>query len=185
MTTEQAKSELMQIYMSLSEEKKKALDVAFKAMEQADGEYITQSAGDEIRQKNYDSISRHAVNVLVDELARAISDERCCMSRGRSTATIMQDILDLPPVKPQEKTGYWYIDERPESDRKIICSNCEQPIFKYHKIDFDYRPKYCPNCGVKMVEPQERENKCKKCEYYRNPDYTRCRKCEAESEDKE
>ena len=35
MTTEQAKSELMQIYMSLSEEKKKALDVAFKAMEQA------------------------------------------------------------------------------------------------------------------------------------------------------
>lgn len=35
MTNEQAKSELMQIYMSLSEEKKKALDVAFKAMEQA------------------------------------------------------------------------------------------------------------------------------------------------------
>ena len=34
MTNEQAKSELMQIYMSLSEEKKKALDVAFKAMEQ-------------------------------------------------------------------------------------------------------------------------------------------------------
>ena len=36
MPNEQAKSELMQIYMSLSEEKKKALDVAFKAMEQAD-----------------------------------------------------------------------------------------------------------------------------------------------------
>jgi len=49
-----------------------------------------------------DAISRQAVNTLVDELARAISDERCCMSRGRSTATIMQDILDLPPVKPQE-----------------------------------------------------------------------------------
>ena len=63
MTNEQAKSELMQIYMSLSEEKKKALDVAFKAMEQsmptmvypqvdgitptvvaqADGEYILKS----------------------------------------------------------------------------------------------------------------------------------------------
>ena len=35
MTNEQAKSELMQIYMMLSEEKKKALDVAFQAMEQA------------------------------------------------------------------------------------------------------------------------------------------------------
>lgn len=36
MTEKQAKSELEAIYMSLSEEKKKALDVAFKAMEQAD-----------------------------------------------------------------------------------------------------------------------------------------------------
>ena len=36
MTNERAKSELEQLYMSLSEEKKKALDVAFKAMEQAD-----------------------------------------------------------------------------------------------------------------------------------------------------
>lgn len=43
-----------------------------------------------------DAISRQAVNTLIDELARAISDERCCISRGRSTATIMQDILDLP-----------------------------------------------------------------------------------------
>lgn len=48
-----------------------------------------------------DCISRQAVNILVDELARAISDERCCMSRGRSTASIMQDILDLPSVQPQ------------------------------------------------------------------------------------
>ena len=49
-----------------------------------------------------DLISRQAVDTLVDELARAISDERCCISRGRSTATIMQDILDLPSVKLQE-----------------------------------------------------------------------------------
>ena len=50
-----------------------------------------------------DCISKQAVNTLVDELARAISDERCCISRGRSTATIMRDILHLPPVKPQEQ----------------------------------------------------------------------------------
>ena len=33
------------------------------------------------------------------------------------------------------------------------------------------------------VEPQESEEKCKNCEYYRNPDYTRCHECKAESED--
>ena len=46
--------------------------------------------------------------------------------------------------------GQWFIDERPESNREVICSNCDQPIFKYHKLDFDYRPKYCPNCGKRM-----------------------------------
>ena len=50
-----------------------------------------------------DLISRQAVDTLVDELARAISDERCFISRGRSTGTIMQDILDLPSVTPQPK----------------------------------------------------------------------------------
>lgn len=67
-------------------------------------------------------------------------------------------VNDLPSVSSSEKpdkSGHWYIDERPESGRETICSNCEQPIFKYHKMDFDYRPKYCPNCGAKMVEPQE------------------------------
>lgn len=53
-------------------------------------------------------------------------------------------------AEQEPKTGHWYIDERPESNREIICSNCEQPVFKYHKLDFDYRPKYCPNCGAKM-----------------------------------
>jgi len=52
----------------------------------------------------------------------------------------------------EDVTGHWFVDERPESDRKIICSSCEQPIFKYHKLDFDYRPNYCPNCGAKMRE---------------------------------
>lgn len=56
----------------------------------------------------------------------------------------------------EPKTGHWFVDERPESDREIICSNCEQPIFKYHKMDFDYRPKYCPNCGAKM-ESEDKE----------------------------
>ena len=49
-----------------------------------------------------DAISRTEVDKLIDELARAISDERCCISRGRSTATIMEDILRLPSIQPKE-----------------------------------------------------------------------------------
>jgi len=57
-----------------------------------------------------DSISRQAVNILVDELARAISDERCFMPRGRDTEEIMSDILNLPSI---ENKGEW----RPVSER--------------------------------------------------------------------
>ena len=92
-----------------------------------------------------DAISRQAVDTLVDELARTISDERCCVSRGRSTATIMQDILDLPSVRPQEpKTGHWI-----KMPIGFKCSNCNELE--------DRTTKYCPNCGDKKVEPQESE----------------------------
>lgn len=65
------------------------IDEAIKALEQQPCE---------------DCISRQDVNDLVEELARVISDERCCISRGKRT--IMQDILDLPSVTPKEKTGH-------------------------------------------------------------------------------
>ena len=60
-------------------------------------------------------------------------------------------------LEQEPKIGHWFVDERPESNREVICSNCEQTVFKYHKLDFDYRPKYCPNCGAKMVDEQKSE----------------------------
>ena len=63
---------------------------------------------------------------------------------------IERNEMVIKALEQKPKTGHWFIDERPESDREIICSNCEQPIFKYHKLDFDYRPNYCPNCGARM-----------------------------------
>ena len=53
-----------------------------------------------------DCISRKAVNELVDELERAILDERGCISirTPRSTGTIMSDILHLPSVTPKAES---------------------------------------------------------------------------------
>ena len=64
--------------------------------------------------------------------------------------TQVNNLKTLPSVPQIRSKGHWYIDERPESNREVICSNCEQPIFRYHELYFDYRPKYCPNCGAKM-----------------------------------
>lgn len=65
---------------------------------------------------------------------------------------VAHEALDIAikTIEQKEKTGHWFIDERPESGKEVICSNCEQPVFKYHKLEFDYRPNYCPNCGAKM-----------------------------------
>jgi hypothetical protein len=57
----------------------------------------------EVQEPCADAISRKAVDVLVDELARKISDERLRIPRGRSAGEIMQDILDLPSVTPKQK----------------------------------------------------------------------------------
>ena len=106
-----------------------ALDMAVKALEGCE-----------------DCISRQAVNTLVDELAGAISDERCCMSRGRATSSIMQDILDLPSVTPKQKMGYWIT--KPNLNPK--CSECGKEPYYSNTI---YNYKFCPYCGQpKMTE---------------------------------
>lgn len=90
-----------------------------------------------------DLISRQAVDDAIYDYSR---------SCDVNYAQIMEYIDKIPSVenKGEPKIGHWFIDERPESDGEIICSNCEQPVFRYHKIDFDYRPNFCPNCGAKM-----------------------------------
>lgn len=106
-----------------------------------------------------DAVSKDAVDTLVDELATAISDERCCISRGRSTATIMQDILDLPPVTSKQKMGYWITKIKSDLmgdmwSTNPKCSVCGGEPYYSNTI---YNYKFCPYCGAKMVDPQESE----------------------------
>ena len=92
-----------------------------------------------------DAVSRESVNTLVDELARAISDERChCPKRGRETGEIMSDILHLPSVYPKPKVGMWLkIKPYPMQMHEYECSEC------MHETD-DNTENYCSECGAKM-----------------------------------
>lgn len=87
------------------------------------------------------------IEEVIEEIENIETDD---INVGRATAVAerLDEIVEIH--KTEQKMGCWFIDERPESNREIICSNCEQPIFKFHKLDFDYRPHYCPNCGTKM-----------------------------------
>lgn len=86
-----------------------------------------------------DAISRDAV------LEKAVYTET---EEGWSGYTVDVDyIKSLPSVKPQEpKTGHWIEDEY---EMEVRCSACGE--------ENDECSNYCPNCGAKMVEPQESE----------------------------
>ena len=59
-------------------------------------------------------------------------------------------INNLPPVTPQPKTGRWVWCAGSHQ-----CSNCkEYTCFSHKKL-----LRYCPNCGARMVESQESEDK--------------------------
>ena len=70
--------------------------------------------------------------------------------------TIADKIIGLlPSVTPQEpKTGHWVHGE--------YCSECGCDVPAYivdWKWQKDMDAKYCPNCGARMVDPQESEDK--------------------------
>ena len=68
----------------------------------------------------------------------------------------VQLLRELPSVNPQEpKTGRWIINEDEENTVHGHCSVCGWKAH-YYEDDIIGMP-YCPNCGAKMVEPQESE----------------------------
>lgn len=58
--------------------------------------------------------------------------------------------LKKAPSTPQPKVGHW-IYERCDM---YSCSVCHH----WH-TDLDEKMNYCPNCGARMIEPQENEDK--------------------------
>ena len=65
-----------------------------------------------------------------------------------------ESINSLPPVTPQTKTAHWIdITNKNGTVIAVRCSRCEKSPKHAIKSDF------CPNCGSKMVESQESEDK--------------------------
>ena len=61
-------------------------------------------------------------------------------------------IRDLPSVRPIRLRGHWILDE---TDNSITCDKCGCLIWANDISNGEAY--YCPNCGAKMVEPQESE----------------------------
>lgn len=60
-------------------------------------------------------------------------------------------IEDLPLVNPQSKTGHWIENISKYPYVSYRCSECGNMHLT--------KTNYCDQCGIKMIEPQERNNK--------------------------
>lgn len=97
-----------------------------------------------------DAISRQAVLDLAYDMSEIDGEHftEPCM------VVDVEDIQKLPPVNPKEsKTGHW-INTETKGVRyafwcRYKCSLCG---------GLSDCTNFCPNCGAKMVEPQESEN---------------------------
>ena len=110
---------------------------------------------------NFEGHTAKEVAEAFDVAFRALEQQPCddCISRhdalncvtfNEFRYRIVEDIKALPSVTPKEKTGKWIY--RQGIFGATYCSKC----------DFELKTnntKYCPNCGARMFEPQESEEK--------------------------
>ena len=107
-----------------------------------------------------DAISRQAVLNKIKEVcfSKEFIKFRVDYGSNGQRDFILNFIEELPSVTPAPKTGHW-TRELIRNEKggcigaKMICSECG----KDNKHD-EYM-NYCPNCGCRMVEPQERNDK--------------------------
>ena len=71
-------------------------------------------------------------------------------------AVIRANIIQLPPVRPQEpKTGHWIAVYQGNEIINYRCSKCE--LGDTNGSTNLYGWNFCRRCGARMVEPQESE----------------------------
>lgn len=104
-------------------------------------------------------------NCISRQAVLDIDFKRIILTTAKPAETIEQKVKALPPVAPKQK-GHW--DHGKEISREYrgqtlvninyldwYCSNCHCVVEQSIKPEWSY----CPNCGCRMIEPQESEDK--------------------------
>ena len=116
------------------EKRKKALDMAIKALEQEPCE---------------DAISREeAINEMSNALKRVFVEHRDIAEKAMNK---------LPPVTPQPKIGHWIEEEVFDGEVAYKCSECGGLFELENGTPKDNEYNFCPKCGARMVESEDKK----------------------------
>ena len=83
----------------------------------------------------------------------AIKEELCNQHRwdeAKEYEGIIDRLMHLPPVKPEQKMGRWIEREDAFGDTFYNCSACGEMWSTIDGNPWDNGMDYCPNCGAKM-----------------------------------
>ena len=104
-----------------------------------------------------DAVSRDAV---IDALSEYVSlEEYEDNSHTFTVKPLIKRIVKLPSITQKLKTGHWIEKDGFDGDVYYDCSECGESWATIEGTPWDNEWKYCPNCGCRMVEPQESEDK--------------------------
>ena len=114
-----------------------------------------------LEQEPCDAISRQSAIFLASDLKHDLPDDESIadmvMAHNEGILEYQTQLSLLPSVRPQEQTGHWInMKISINGDMSAECDKCGCIVrnsFTNNAIN------YCPNCGARMVEPQERSNK--------------------------
>lgn len=106
-----------------------------------------QGQKDILEQLHYeDCISRKAaIDAMIKLEQDDIKQYGCSIPEGFNSEPAIEALKGLLPVAPNKKIGKWIGDR---------CSNCGN-----ERAWHGDNPKFCPDCGARMIESQESEDK--------------------------
>lgn len=95
-----------------------------------------------------DCISRQAVIDILDDMTKDYAKSN---DFEKVNGVAWVKVQKLPSVNPQEpKIGHWILTD---DDVFVYCSECED---SYYKRPIDASWHYCPNCGCRMAESEDK-----------------------------
>lgn len=104
-----------------------------------------------------DAISRQAALNAISRIGLC----KCSTNEIQAIDECLRATEALSPVTPQPKTGHWIKYGIPRcGEQHYKCTSCGYYInFGQWGELYTKEFKYCPNCGLRMVEPHESEGK--------------------------
>ena len=80
-----------------------------------------------------------------------------CAKEHRQLAEWLKDYKRL--LEQESNTGHWIEKDGFDGDVYYDCSECGESWTTIEGTPWQNGMAYCPNCGCRMVEPQESEDK--------------------------